>query len=90
MSQVEILESQDGEYRVRVRSYDGATEVTLTLADADAASAGRLTDDGATATATLGYLLQHQDAADLPAVIDLGDVLAAYPDAVDEITALRG
>ncbi len=90
MSQIEILERRDGEYRVRVASLDGVTEVTLTLSDADAASDGRLTDDDATAKATLGYLLQHQDAADLPALIDLGDVVAAYPDAVDEITALRG
>ena len=90
MAQIEIVERRDGEYRVRVGSFDGAAEVVLSLADADDASGGRLADDDATASATVAYLLQHQDAADLPPVVDIGDVVAAYPDAVDGITALRG
>ena len=38
----------------------------------------------------VAYLLGHQDAADLPTMVDLGDVVAAYPDAVEHIAGLRG
>ena len=90
MAQIEIVERRDGEYRLRVGSFDGSTEVVLALGDAAEVSDGRLAVDDATASATVAYLLQHQDAADLPGVVDIGDVVAAYPDAVDGIAALRG
>ena len=62
----------------------------LSLGEAAAVSEGRLGDDEATAVATIAYLLEHQDAADLPELVDIGDVVAAYPDAVERIAGLRG
>ena len=90
MAEIDIEAQGGGEYRARIGSYDGATIVTLTLGDADAVSEGRLADDEATARATVAYLLRHQDAEDLPPMVDLGDVVAAYPDAVEQISGLRG
>ncbi len=79
----------DGRYFATVPSLDGGTSVTLRLAQAPSLSAGRLADDEATARATLTFLLQHQDGADLPEQIELEQVMAAYDDAVDAIAALR-
>jgi hypothetical protein len=90
MGQIEIEAQGGGEYRARIGSYDGATTVLLTLGDADAVSDGRLADDEATARATVAYLLGHQEAEDLPPAVDLGDVVAAYPDAVERISGMRG
>lgn len=89
MAQIEIEAQGGSEYRATIGSYDGSTVVTLTLEDADGVSEGQLSDDQETAKATVAYLLQHQEAEDLPEVIDLGDVVAAYPDAVERIAALR-
>ena len=90
MAQIEIETQGGGEYRATIGSYDGSTVVTLTLVEADGVSHGRLPDDQATAKATVAYLLEHQQAEDLPELVDLGDVVAAYPDAVERIAALRG
>lgn len=90
MDTFEIVEQDDGEYRVQVGSLDGRTLVSVVLADADDVSGGRLANDAATARATIAYLLTHQDASDLPPRIEIGDVLAAYSDAVDGIVSLRG
>ncbi|RMB60134.1 hypothetical protein [Tessaracoccus antarcticus] len=89
MDTFEIVSQGDGEYLVRVVSLDGNTSVTIDLDHAGDDSAGRLGDDEATARATIKYLLTHQDASDLPERIELGDLLAAYPDGVDRIEALR-
>lgn len=37
--------------------------------------------------ATLGFLLAHQEAQDLPQVLDLEDAAAAYPDFEDALRA---
>ncbi len=91
MSQLQIEIDTDGEgtYRVNVPSLDGPTQLTLRLVDAPGVSDGRLEDDEATARATVAFLLGHQDAADLPPMIHIGDVVAAYDDAIDRIEALR-
>lgn len=78
----------DGSYSMSTESYDGTVTVTVSLVKAAELTDGRLTDDEATARATLRYLLGHQDAADLPEFIDIGDVLAAYDDAEVEISRL--
>ena len=79
----------DGEYLVRAASHDESTSVVLVLSDATDVSDVELTDDPATASAAVRYLLEHQDASDLPARIEFGDLVAAYPEAVSRITALR-
>ncbi len=79
---------EDGSYSMSTGSYDGTVTVTLSLARAAELTDGRLSDDQATARATMRYLLSHQDAADLPEFIDIGEVLAAYDDAADEISKL--
>ena len=89
MSTFEIVSQDNGEYLVRVESLDGATSVVLLLAEVDGASGGRLADDEATARATIAYLLTHQDASDLPPRLEIDDIVAAYPDAVDGIESLR-
>jgi hypothetical protein len=77
-----------GQYRIQLPSRDGSVEVILEMADADAASEGRLQDNEATVRATVDYLLSHQEAEDLPPRLEVGDVLAAYPDAIGRIEAL--
>ncbi len=87
---LEISTLGEGSYRVSVPSHEGVVSVILELGDAAAASSGRLKDDDQTARATIEYLLRHQDAGDLPPRIDIGDVLAAYSDATEQIAALLG
>ncbi|MDO5736075.1 MAG: hypothetical protein Q4P15_06330 [Propionibacteriaceae bacterium] len=89
MDKITFVSQDDGEYVFRVPSLEGSVSVIVMFGDAAEASEGRLTDDRATAHATLHYLLSHQEAADLPARIEIGDVVAAYADAVDQILASR-
>lgn len=89
MDSFEIVDQGQGEYRVRAGSFEGTTYFTLALRDADTLGDDRLSDDETTARATVRYLLARQDAGDLPARVEIGDVVAAYPDAVDGIEALR-
>ncbi|WP_068257512.1 hypothetical protein [Janibacter corallicola] len=89
MADVEIVTHGDGEYEVNIRGGDGSTSHTLLLDAAQAASGGQLADDERTARATIAYLLEHQDAGDLPQLIDLEEVLAAYEGATERIVALR-
>ncbi|HET7725493.1 MAG TPA: hypothetical protein VFK68_12690 [Propionibacteriaceae bacterium] len=77
-----------GQYRVQLPSRDGRVDVVLEMDDAAGVSDGRLQDNESTARATVLYLLTHQDPEDLPPRLELGDVVAAYPDAVDRIEAL--
>lgn len=90
MDDFELVSEGNGEYRVRAGSHFGSTAVTIALGNAYDSTGGRLTDDEATARAAIRFLLSHQDAADLPPRIDIEDVFAAYPDAVDSIEGLRG
>ncbi len=83
--QVQCEAMGDGSYTMSAESYDGTVEVVLSLVRAEELTDGRLSDNEATARATLDYLLTHQDAADLPQFVDIGDVLAAYDDALDAI-----
>lgn len=89
MDKFTIEPQRDGEYLAQIESLEGSTSVTVALVDMEDAGDGQLTDDEATARATISYLLSHQDASDLPTRIEVGDVLAAYPDALDKILALR-
>lgn len=88
MVTIQIEAQGNGEYRARIDSEE-ATTVVVNLGEAAAISEGRLPDDEATARATVAFLLGHQDAEDLPPMFDVGDVIAAYPEAVEGIAALR-
>ena len=89
MSEFEITPQDDSEYLVHAGSSAGDRSLTLILDDADNSSGGRLQDDEMTAHAVIRYLLARQDPNDLPPRVEVGDVLAAYPDAVDGVPALR-
>ena len=89
MHDVEITSQGDGEYAVRVATGEGAVTLDLLLGEAESVSGGAFGADEATVRATLRYLLEHQGAEDLPQLIDIEEVLAAYPDATERIAALR-
>ena len=84
------IEDQGGDqYLVRANSLEDRTILTLVMSGAYTASGGTLAEDEATASAVMLYLLGRQDASDLPARVEIDDVLATYADAADVIAALR-
>lgn len=85
----ELIPEEEGAYRVAVPSKDGMTTFRLRMDDAPAVSDGRLGDDEASAHAVVAFLLDHQDAVDLPPIVEIEEVVAAYAGAVDEILARR-
>lgn len=85
----EIEDQGGGEYLVRANSLEDRTIVTLVLSGASTATGRTLAEDEATASAVMLYLLGRQDASDLPARVEIDEVLATYPDAADAIAALR-
>lgn len=89
MQDFEVTSQGYGEYAVRVRTEEGAVTLDLLLGEAESVSGGALEPDESTARATIRYLLERQGAEDLPQLVDLEEVLAAYPDAADRIAALR-
>lgn len=85
------IEFQDtGEFLASIHTSAGTEEIVLTLSDAEDVSAGVLSNDEATARATVEFMLKHQTAGDLPDRIDLVDVSAAYDGGVEAIRQLRG
>ena len=89
MQDFEITSQGDGEYAVRVETDEGAVTLDLLLGEAESSSGGAFGADEGTARATVRFLLEHQGAADLPQLVDIEEVLAAYPDATERIVALR-
>ncbi|HEX2855952.1 MAG TPA: hypothetical protein VHO26_00530 [Propionibacteriaceae bacterium] len=90
MSELLAVEKRsEGGYWLRAQSLDGPIRSALLLDDAEELSDGRLRDDEATARATAEFLLERQDAADLPNIIQLDEVLGAYEDAVEAILSRR-
>lgn len=89
-SDLTVVSDGGGSYRTDAPSHEGSTTLVLLLGDAEGVSDGRLSEDVQTAAATFAFLLGHQDATDLPNPIEIGDVLAAYEDAVEQILARRG
>lgn len=85
----EIEDQGGGQYLVRANSLEDRTILTLVLSGASTATGGTLAEDEATASAVMLYLLGRQDASDLPARVEIDEVLATYPDAADAIAALR-
>lgn len=89
MPDMEITSQGDGEYAVRVPTDEGSVTLDLLLGEAASCSDGALGSDEGTARATIRFLLEHQGAQDLPQLVDIEEVLAAYPDAIERIAALR-
>lgn len=89
MQDFEITAQGDGEYVVRVATDEGTVSLRLMLGEAESSSDGVLVADEATARATVTYLLEHQGAGDLPQLVDIEEVLAAYPEATQRIASLR-
>lgn len=90
MQDFEIVSRGDGEYAVSVQTGDGPLELSLLLGEAESSSDGALDAGEGTARATVQYLLEHQSAEDLPQLVDIEEVLAAYPDdAAARIASLR-
>lgn len=89
MQDVEVTSQGDGEYMVRVRTEEGSVTLDLLLGEAESVSGGALDPGEGTARATIRYLLEHHGAEDLPQLVDVEEVLAAYPDAAERIAALR-
>ena len=85
----EIEDQGGGEYLVQANSLEDGTILTVVLSGASTATGGTLAEDEATASAVKLYLLGRQDASDLPARVEIDEVLATYPDAADAIAALR-
>ncbi|WP_068260382.1 hypothetical protein [Janibacter limosus] len=89
MPEIEVTSQDDGEYAVRVGTDEGAVTLDLLLGDAESCSGGELSPDEGTALATIRFLLEHQGAEDLPQLVDIEEVVAAYPEAVSRIASLR-
>ena len=85
----EIEDQGGGESLVRAKALEDRAILTVVLSGASTATGGTLAEDEATASAVMLYLLGRQDASDLPARVEIDDVLATYPDAADAIAALR-
>ncbi len=89
MQDFEITSQGDGEYAVRAETDEGAVTLDLLLGEAESASGGALGPDEGTVRATMRYLMEHQRVEDLPQLVYIEEVLAAYPDATERIAALR-
>jgi hypothetical protein len=76
----EIESEGDHEYLVRVhgRAEDAETWVRVTPGLLEQLGLAE-TDEPAVVRRTIEYLCRYQDAADFPAVVELEDVLASYP-----------
>lgn len=89
MNEFEITPQGDGEYSARLPGHDGDTSLTVVLLEVEDASEGRMADDEKTAGALIAFLLEHQEASDLPPRIEFADVVVAYPESLDWMAALR-
>lgn len=85
----EKIEGRDHAYLMKMVSFEGPTTRELILDGVEDLSDGQLPEDGATVLAIIEFLLHHQDAAQLPPVLEIADVFAAYDDPFDELAELR-
>ena len=82
------IEAQgESEYVVRLRG-DGEeteTESWFRLSPGLREELGLEVDDEELVRRTVRFLLGHQDAADFPDIVEIEDVVAAYPDYLDTV-----
>lgn len=68
------------EYLVRVHGGDEDAEAWVRVTPEVLDACGIEVGEAAVVHRTIAFLLQHQDAADFPAIVEIEDVLASYPD----------
>lgn len=76
------------EYLVRVHGSDEEAEAWVRVTPEVLDDLGiDVLDESVLVHRTVAFLLRHQDAADFPAIVEIEDVLASYP---DDRSALTG
>jgi predicted glycosyltransferase len=70
----------DHEYLVRVHGTDEDAEAWFRVTPEVLDGLGLEVDEATVVRRTVAFLLQHQDASDFPAIVEIEDVLASYPD----------
>ena len=82
------IEAQgESEYVVRLRGNGEEIESWFRLSPGLREELGLEVDDEELVRRTVRFLLDHQDAADFPDIVEIEDVVAGYPDYLD---AVRG
>ncbi|MFC1416722.1 hypothetical protein [Streptacidiphilus cavernicola] len=84
---MEIQAQGDLEYLVRPEGVDTVVRVTPDVLRRVAAA---VTDEAAVVDQSVRWLLERQDAQDLPPLIDLDDIAAAYPGFIDDLDRRLG
>jgi hypothetical protein len=71
----------DHQYAVRVHGTDEDAEAWVRVTPDVLDGLGvEEADESTVVHRTISFLLEHQDAADFPAIVEIEDVLASYPD----------
>jgi len=70
----------DHEYLVRVHGAEEVAEAWLRVTPEALDDLRTELDEATVVHRTVAFLLRHQDATDFPAIVELEDVLASYPD----------
>jgi len=70
----------DHEYLVRVHGAEEVAEAWLRVTPEALDDLRTELDEVTVVRRTVAFLLRHQDATDFPAIVELEDVLASYPD----------
>ena len=80
------IEAQgESEYLVRLRGDGEETESWFRLSPGLREELGLEVDDEELVRRTVRFLLEHQDAADFPDIVEIEDVVAGYPDYLDTV-----
>ena len=80
------IEAQgESEYVVRLRGNGEEIESWFRLSPGLREELGLEVDDEELVRRTVRFLLGHQDAADFPDIVEIEDVVAAYPDYLDTV-----
>jgi hypothetical protein len=88
---VEIEPQGPHQFVVRLRDREETAESWFNLSPAVLGDLGSGADDEEDLVRrTVAYLLDHQDVADFPSVVELEDVLATYDDYRDAIRSSAG
>ena len=77
----------DHEYLVRVQGAEEKAETWVRITPEVLDGLGiDVLDETTVVRRTVVFLLQHQDASDFPAIVEIEDVLASYPDYLSALT----